>query len=290
MSFRKYRYNIYPEAWNALEAKTFLWHEAEKIHSSQALAIDVFGTIISSPHQDIILNKIAEKMDIGCSGKWHLKLEWKDPLNLVKEKRRAQTQVDAAAWNDSHVFFFESKFTEKGGGLCNQTKPIASGKNKGIIQCNGNYELQTNPVNGVVSKCALSGKNIRYWDYIDKIFKPEIYEGEKCPFSGSWYQWMRNLTVCYAVANKKAKKPVFVLTYVDGLDYPIAQELRSNEWTHFTDLLNPNAIIVKMISYQDLLTLFTELVRRGRIEPTSLVNWVNSKITIVDTLLAHKII
>jgi len=62
MSFRKYRYNIYPEAWNALDAKTFPWHEAEKIHSSQALAIDVFGTIISSPHQDIILNKIAEKI------------------------------------------------------------------------------------------------------------------------------------------------------------------------------------------------------------------------------------
>ncbi|MHA1972495.1 MAG: PGN_0703 family putative restriction endonuclease [Candidatus Hodarchaeales archaeon] len=87
----------------AIDLSTFPWHQAEKIHSSQALAIDVFGTIKQSPNRNLILNSIAEKIGLEKNGNWFLELEWKDPDNLVQEHR--QTQVDAVAWNDSYVLF-----------------------------------------------------------------------------------------------------------------------------------------------------------------------------------------
>jgi len=192
----------------------------------------------------------------------------------VKEHR--QTQVDAAALNDSHVLFFESKFTETGGGSCSQS------------QCNVK-EIHT-IVNKIESKCPLTEKKIRYWEFVDKIFKPEIYSEKGCPFSGSWYQYMRNLTVCYAVAKNKGKKPVFILTYVDGQNFPIAQEIKSKEWTHFKELIKTDEIILENLSYQDLMQIYSDTINFKETDENLLNDWVKSKIRIVSILKEYKII
>ncbi len=61
-------------------------------------------------------------------------------------------------------------------------------------QCDGSYRVQTNPVNGKPENCALTAKEIRYWDRIPEIFKFDRHkECRECPFRGGWFQWMRNL-------------------------------------------------------------------------------------------------
>ncbi|MHA1972496.1 MAG: PGN_0703 family putative restriction endonuclease [Candidatus Hodarchaeales archaeon] len=190
----------------------------------------------------------------------------------------------------THMFYFESKFTETSGGTCSQVKPLQKGSNKGKIQCNGQYEIQTNPMNNIESKCALTGKNIRYWEYLDKIFKKEIYSTKGCPFSGSWYQWMRNLTVCYAVAKNQRKKPVFILIYVDGISFPIAQEIKSKEWLRFKNLIKSDEILLKTISYQELLQIYADIMYSTDTENQLLVDWVESKIQMVDILKKFKTI
>ena len=186
--------NIFRAAHTAVEPwEEFPWHrgsdgkiDAYKKHSSQALAIDVFGSLKMSPDQDTILNHLAKELDLPIEGSWEIDLEWKDPKNLLKERR--QTQVDVVACNRKSLIFFECKFTEADGGSCSQPAPIRYGLNKGLKQCNGSYEKQTNPVNKKIERCALTGKGIRYWNVIPQIFDYITdVDYTPCPFKGSWY-------------------------------------------------------------------------------------------------------
>ena len=136
----------------------FPWHQGggvihtTKPHSSQALAIDFFGTVMCSADRTELLNAIADSLGLPSSKTRDLALEWQDPANLLNEPR--PTQVDAAALGSDSLILFECKFTET-GGACSQTA-----KRDGLRQCTGNYETQNNPVNKVTNRCALSGKDI----------------------------------------------------------------------------------------------------------------------------------
>ena len=275
------RSNIFPAALNAVEPwGEFPWHEAEKIHSSQALAIDVFGTIQSSPNRDIILGNLANSIGAPSGGPWSVKLEWIDPRNLLQESRR--TQVDAVATSKDSIIFFECKFTERSGGKCSQTQPLKKGPNKGLIQCNGKYMEQTNPVNNKSDKCALSGKDIRYWDVIPELFYDSIFTGKDCPFSGSWFQWMRNLIVCYKVATHRGLIPSFVLAYADAPDFAIANEVRTDKWKQFTDHIKLEKIAVKTQSFQEITSRINGLSISDKETFQDLEKWVSSKITLAS--------
>lgn len=128
-----------------------------------------------------------------------------------------------------------------------------------MIQCNGRYEEQVNPYNAITSKCALTGKNIRYWEIIDDIFEKSIYRYEECPFAGSWYQWMRNITLCSEVARDQGLKPVFLLVYADDPEFSIAQEVRSQDWAEFLSQVKSGTVDVKIIAYQQILNIITDL-------------------------------
>src|SRR5690606_3679364 len=108
---------------------------------------------------------------------------------------KKSTQIDILMKSKNIVLFIESKFTEKDGGGCSQIRNTVNG----IYQCNGKYEEQINPKNNIKSKCALSGKGINYWNFIDELTN---YSKEKdynpCPFKKGEYQWMRN--ICFAEA------------------------------------------------------------------------------------------
>jgi hypothetical protein len=121
--------NLFPSSHASIDDwDKFPWHshngiiQTYKRESSQALAIDVFGSIMVSKDRDIILGSMARICSLPDEGPWALKLEWSDPDNLLREPR--PTQVDAIAFGRRATLIIECKFTEPGGG-CSQ--PTSSG-------------------------------------------------------------------------------------------------------------------------------------------------------------------
>jgi hypothetical protein len=283
------RNNIFPPAWNAVKNDPdFPWHDqAYKINSSQALAIDVFGTIQFSTNRNKILDELSSTLGIPGKNPWSLELEWNDPNNLLNESR-ARSQIDVVLNNSKSLVFSECKFTEPAGGSCSQTLPFSSGSQKGLIQCDGSYSEQVNPYNNISSKCVLTGKKIRYWGTIDKIFNKKIYDYENCPFSGSWYQWMRNITICYEVAKHQNLTPFFLLVYADDKEFNISQELKSEYWVNFLNHINPNTVNVHTISYQQITELIINLNLSDHDIWLDLRKWIKSKIYISSIITKYR--
>jgi hypothetical protein len=256
--------NLFPGSWPAAEPfETFKWHPgAHQKHSSQALAIDVFGTLKCSPERDAILNLIAGRLGLAESHEWEISLEWEDPQNVLHERR--QSQIDAVAASAQNLIFFECKFTETDGGQCSQTTRLK--------QCNGNYERQINPRNQREARCVLSAKGIRYWEHIPEVFHLEADQDYRpCPFAGGWYQWMRNLVQCREVARQSGRKAGFVLVYAEAPGIAMAEKLKSTEWMKFTQSLR-GTVPFQWLSYQQVVEL-----GRGE-EWQALREWVERKI------------
>jgi hypothetical protein len=135
------RANLFHAAHAAIpDWSTFPWHrdregniQAHKPWSSQALAIDVFGTIEQSPERDLILDRLAIELDLPPGGPWKVELEWTDPANSLRERKR--TQVDAAAFGSRAAILFECKFTEPGGGAAKSPLVMACGSARPNIGC-----------------------------------------------------------------------------------------------------------------------------------------------------------
>src|SRR4051812_36121471 len=98
------KFNLFPASHAAiLNWSEFPWHrdragiiQTHKPQSSQALAIDVFGTIKVSKERHRILCALAQRCGIPGEGSWEVKLEWTDPTGILCEPR--PTQVDAVAF------------------------------------------------------------------------------------------------------------------------------------------------------------------------------------------------
>src|SRR4051812_14965845 len=103
-TFGAIKRNLFPASHAAiLDWNKFLWHrdrqgliQTHKPHSSQALAIDIFGTIKVSEERHRILGALAQKCGVPDDGPWTLELEWTDASNLLQEP--TPTQVDAIAF------------------------------------------------------------------------------------------------------------------------------------------------------------------------------------------------
>jgi len=283
-------HNIFPAAHHACEPwEKFPWHKGAHVaHSSQALAIDVFGTIKTSANRDTIVDAFAQTIGLPTGGPWDITLEWKARPSLLNEPR--PTQVDVYAESPQSVILFECKFTEQDGGACSQTV-----KRKGSIPCNGNYAasiLSPPSFPPVVSgnpsslRCALSGKGIKYWDIIPKVFHLDAQtDYQPCPFAGSAYQWMRNLVVAYKVGRQKNKQPAVVIVYADHPGLPMAQKVRSRAWTAFTKTVRKDQVPLHVHSYQEILMLAQEVTHQGSGEPTlwrELGEWVERKMSAIN--------
>lgn len=227
----KIRDNIFYRSQGFLENyNNFDWHkfkgkaDSYKPQSSQALGIDVFGCLKLSPLRNELINSFFEIP--GES--WEIKFEFPGK-NILNEP--TPTQIDVVIKNNNTVYFVECKFTEAGGS-CSQTNKNKTAGN--LPQCNGNYELQTNPHPDYnsVERCALTGKGIKYWDYIEKIFNYDASKDyQPCPFKGEEYQWMRNLCFAKAYSEQKHVESNFVVFYFDSDISKFAEKMKDNK--HF---------------------------------------------------------
>lgn len=97
--FQAVRENLFPASHGAIEDwETFPWHrdrtnriQAYKVHSSQAIAIDVFGTLKTSTDRDRIFDAIAERVGVAPGGPWAITLEWTDTDRLLGEPGRRKS-------------------------------------------------------------------------------------------------------------------------------------------------------------------------------------------------------
>ncbi len=202
------RQNLFPAAHGSIW-RAFPWHSgAHQPHSSQSLAIDVFGTVQNHPLCDSLVSELvtavfgAQMSDVSQQ-EWAVKLEERVPANLLGEPR--PTQLDVLLENDTAVVVLECKFTEV-GGPCSQPPE----------QCNGRYEMQTKPQSGKRAPCALTGKGVEYWRWIPRYFTLDNAQSyDPCPFAGSAYQYMRNLLVAGRMARWNKRRGAFGLVYVE---------------------------------------------------------------------------
>ncbi len=274
--------NIFPVAHQACEPwEKFSWHTSAHVaHSSQALAIDVFGTIKASANRDAIVDALAQTLGLPTGGPWDITLEWSARASLLNEP--SPTQVDVYAESPQSIILFECKFTEQDGGACSQT--VAR---KGTPPCDGNYEETQTHENEVSSRCALSEKGIQYWDIIPKVFHLQTEaDYQPCPFAGPAYQWMRNLVVAYKVGRQKNKQPAVVIVYADHSNLSMAKKFRSQGWITFTETVRQDQVSLHVRSYQEILTLAQEAIPQGNGEKTlwrELCEWVERKISAISS-------
>ena len=208
---------------------------------------------------------------------WNLRESYR---SLLGERR--PTQVDVLLQNKTSAVLLECKFTEAGGGPCSQTEPLSSGRHKGLIQCDGNYREQINPVNNKTARCALSGKGIRYWKYIPACFDLDRdRDYEPCPFAGPAYQYMRNVLAAARWARRHKKThAAFGLVNVAGEPFPMSSEVTDpqGEWGQFVARLRPDApLTVAAVSYQGLLKTWRWLLPDDHVL-AQLADWVTERV------------
>jgi len=270
--------NLFDGAHRAIhDWAAFPWHsvrgeiQAWKPHSSQALAIDVFGTIAAHADRDVVLDALAGHAGLPAGGPWKVLLEWSDPANLLAEPR--PTQVDVLAVGGNAILVIECKFTEPGGS-CSQTKRIASGRGAGLPQCDGAYHTQVNPRSGAEARCALSAKGIRYWDALPAVFAldPEA-DLTPCPFRGEAFQWMRNMVLAHELGRTTAR---CIVAFAAGGNFPTESKARSLDWL---PPLQPVAPPPLTLSYQAIVDLAGEV--SGSPTWSDLRAWVDRKVATV---------
>jgi hypothetical protein len=289
-TWRAVEANLFPAARPAVDPHdAFPWHgdgiHTAKRHSSQALAIDVFGTLSQSPQRDGILNALLTGLGLQAGSDWQVQLEWRDPARRLWEPTR--TQVDALARSDRHLVFFECKFTESDAGRCGQT-----GSSGGGVRCDGNYHPQVDAASGTRYHCALTAKGIRYWDVIPRLFAYDRHGAyEPCPFAGPWYQWMRNMVLCSEVAATEGLQPVFVVAYADAPHLPVAKMIRSRAWGEFMAQVRQDAMAVRTLSMQSMV-LTAQAAVAGSAETQTwreLDAWVQAKVADTVPRLARPV-
>jgi hypothetical protein len=260
------RANVFAQAHPAVaDWLGFNWHrdranriQAHKVHSSQALALDVFGTIAVSEDRDRVIAGLADLVGLPTEGPWTLSFEWRDPDQLLNEPR--PTQVDVLAESPTAFLLIECKFTEP-GGRCSQIARLRRGRAKGNPQCNGRYEPQINPENGTHARCALTGKGIRYWEIIGEIFDLDpMASYNPCPFRGDAYQWMRNLALAAALNQHWRKKAALIVAYAANGKFPTSSKAQDLFWL---PRLKPSAPPLRTISYQEIASLAARVSNRA---------------------------
>jgi hypothetical protein len=280
--------SLFPYVRSIVREQTdFPWHRDERkvvtatlAASSQALAIDFFATIRKLASRDAIFESWMTRLGIAFHGPWTIELEHILDAKILGEPR--STQVDAVATSRSGVIAFECKFTEPDGGGCSQPKPLRKGAHKGMVQCNGNYQEQVNPVNNIRSRCALSGKGIKYWDLIPQVMDLDPEENmSPCPLAGGWYQWMRNLLAALELGRRQGVHGVVVVVYVEG-PFPMAAKVKGPEWAQLTDAVAGRAVPLRAVSYQELLGLASRAASPGdRAILEELATWISRLIDLV---------
>lgn len=276
--------------WVLTERPAFPWHRdgagavtASRLQSSQALAVDLFGTVERLSSRDAIVDAWTDALGLPMCGPWCVETEYLVEPDLLGEPRRSQ--LDALAVGHDGLVVFECKFTETNGGACSQTRTLSRGAHRGLRQCDGSYHVQTNPVTGSTGRCALTAKGVIYWKLIPELLAIDAEaDHDPCPFAGGWYQWMRNIVAARALSVSAGKAGAFVLAYADG-PFPMAGHVASSDWSRLEALVR-GVVPLRAVSYQQLLQVAARAVvaaERGIV--SELDSWVNGKIATVASRL-----
>jgi hypothetical protein len=141
-------------------------------------------------------------------------------------------------------------------GIVSQPDPLRKGAHRGLHQCNGNYVPQINPVNGLMARCALAAKKVRYWETIPKIFGVSADEDHRpCPFRGEAFQWMRNVVLAEALRSDRSLPTAVIAAYAEGGRFDTAKKVRAGVLGH------PAASSAKLVipmSYDSIVALAKE--------------------------------
>ncbi len=255
----------------------FDWHKDKcgmidtgQNNSSQALAIDFWGCLKLSKYKNELINKLF----VETENDWDIQFEYVDK-KLLSEKK--STQIDILIRSKNTAIFIESKFTEQDGGGCSQVKKTKNG----IVQCSGNYITQINPKNKISSKCALTGKEIKYWCYIDQLtcYKKD-HDYRPCPFRNGEYQWMRNICFAEAYARTNGVNAKTYLAYLESKKCPISKKVNKQKYLGKLkdNIINTNSFMP--ISYNNLLETcisFLSIDEQEKKDWTDLEKWIMFK-------------
>jgi len=257
--------------------------DADVPHSSQALALDVFGTLKHCRSRDRICDHLAIQLETPDGGPWDIHLEYVDPDNLLNEAQH-KSQLDVLLQGKRSLIALECKFAETRLEPCSQPGKTGTGR----IECNGTYEMQTNPVNQRAAFCALTGKRIRYWEYIPRVFRLSADEPHRpCPFAGSWYQWMRTAVMACAIAEKRGLRPAVGLVHVDRPAMPLRARIQ-DEAPKMRQLLT-DAVKLELLRYDKLPGVFEVAADPGeRGLFRDLHHWVDAKVNWVEARLLNE--
>lgn len=285
--WRQVRRNLFPPAIVAVEPRdAFRWHrihgnvQAHKRHSSQALAIDVFGYLKVTDHRtrNAAIDVLAASLGIPVGGDWLVDLEWVDPDNRLKEP--SPTHVDVMASSGTSLILLECKFTEKSFAPCSKLSP-----RKGPPQCNGHYAIQPNPPSG--SRCALSAQGIRYWDLIPQPFQlGNDIDHTPCPFGRDLYQWMRNAVLAHALTENTGQRMALVGMYAEGSGLCPAEKIPALA-REFQAMIRPDGLAFGTITFQRFLRESLEALRAAGIQTDvwqRLIEWVTDKIVHAEAI------
>ena len=240
-----------------------LWHRdrsgaltAARPHSSQALALDVPGTIRALPSLQSITAAWADHLNLPSFGPASIQPEFMIERALLGEPK--STQVDALIRGDAASALLECKFTERDGGSCSQTAKRKHPDGRKVAQCNGSYAPQRNPHSTrkplTDDSCALTAKGVRYREYIPDVLgvRADVVH-PVCPFAGGAYQWMRNLVAAHALTQSLGRPHAFVITYADG-PFSMPRKIKSKAWREFTARLT-GAVALREVSFQSLIAV-----------------------------------
>jgi hypothetical protein len=136
--------------------------------------------------------------------------------------------------------------------------------------------MQTNPYNGLTGRCALASKGIRYWELIPEIFNIRSdVDHQLCPFAGPWYQWMRILAICTAVAHHEELQAAVAVVYVDRKGLAMARK----DWAPLRAALRRDAAVsFHTLTFQRVLAMAAQSAPDDRVW-SDLTEWVEKKIS-----------
>jgi hypothetical protein len=281
------RENLFPGAhWLVDELPHFPWHQdsskqytAPLKQSSQALAVDCFATIARLESRHRIMNAWCRHLDLTTDDTWELEAEHLLDKRLLGEPR--SSQLDAVGWGSKNLIVWEAKFTEQDGGGCSQIQPLRKGPNAGLVQCNGRYELQVNPVSNREARCALTGKGVKYWSHLPALLDLDAnVDHDPCPIKGGTYQWARNLLAASALGEAHGLTPAFVLVHA-GEGFPMATHLSGRgSWNAIVMMAEASKFPLRVATYFELLGIAVEsCATDDRPTVSALANWIDNKIT-----------
>lgn len=240
--------NIFPKSRESIQNYyDFPWHQdaqrkpdTYKPQSSQAVVIDIFGFLKQSRHRDELIGDFFQVE----ANRWTITFERTDKALL---NELTPTQLDALLESEGASIIIEGKFMESDAGACSQT-----GRGSTVAQCSGDYAPQRNPRNNLVSNCALTGKAIKYWDFIPKIYRYDRGRTySPCPFKGSQYQWMRILCTANAMAVSTGKTVKSFVFYFQSEKCPLYRKIMRDHYIQRStaDLIDPS--MLNFASYND---------------------------------------